>query len=155
MRLREILVPVDFSVHSERALERAVDLARGFGARLHLLHSYAVPVQGVMPYDFAVPDHVWQGIREAAERRLEGLREKVAAEGVEVDAELSAETPAEAIVKAAGEQGAELVVMGTHGHSGLKHVLLGSVAERTIRTAPCWVLAVKDEGHGAPGAGRG
>lgn len=149
MRLREILVPVDFSAPSERALERAIDLARTFGSRIHLLHSYAVPVQGVMPYDFAVPDHVWQGIRDAAERRLEALREKVAAAGVEASAELSEEMPAEAVVKAAGARGADLVVMGTHGHSGLKHVLLGSVAERTIRTAPCWVLAVKDGEAGA------
>lgn len=152
MTLREILVPVDFSRPSERALERAGELARAFGARLHLLHSYAVPVQGVLPYDFAVPDHVWEGIRQAAERRLESLREKAAATGAPVTTELSAEPAVEAIVKAAGARGADLVVMGTHGHSGLRHVLLGSVAERTIRAAPCWVLAVKEDAGGSDAA---
>lgn len=152
MRLREIVVPVDFSLHSERALERAVGLAKAFGGHLHLIHSYAVPVQGVLPYDFAVPDSVWESIRQAAAERLEVFGEKAAAVGVPVSTELSAEAPVEAIAKAAGARGADLVVMGTHGHSGLKHVLLGSVAERTIRAAPCWVLAVKDDG-GAPGGG--
>ena len=57
--VRAILVPMDFSSHSDAALDRAVGLAKTFGASIHLLHSYAVPLQGVMPYDFAVPDGVW------------------------------------------------------------------------------------------------
>ena len=65
------------------------------------------------------------------------------AEGLEVTTEVSPELPAEAIVAAALERDADLIVMGTRGHTGLKHALLGSVAERTIRTAPCSVLTVK------------
>lgn len=146
MKIKAILVPMDFSPHSEAALERAVELAKGFAARIHLLHSYAIPVRGVMPYDFAVPDGVWDGIRKAAEDKLAKIRARVTSAGVEASSEVSPALPAEAILSAAEEIDADLIVMGTHGHTGLKHVLLGSVAERTIRLAPCSVLTVKELG---------
>jgi nucleotide-binding universal stress UspA family protein len=140
-----ILVGMDFSEHSAVALDRAVDYAKAFGAKIHLLHSYAVPVRGVMPYDFAVPDGVWDGIREAAETKLEGVRQRVESAGVEVSSEISPALPSEAILAAAEQIGADLIVMGTRGYTGLRHVLLGSVAERTIRLASCPVLTVKAE----------
>lgn len=143
--VRVILVGMDFSQHSAAALDRAVDYAKAFGAKIHLLHSYAVPVRGVMPYDFAVPDGVWDGIREAAQTKLEGIRQKVESVGVEASSEISPALPSEAILAAADEIGADLIVMGTRGYTGLKHVLLGSVAERTIRLASCAVLTVKAE----------
>ena len=143
--IRVILVPLDFSPHSDAALDRAVGFAKTFGAKIHLLHSYAVPVQGVMPYDFAVPDGVWDGIRKAAESKLEDFRQNVVSEGLEASGEVSPVIPSEAILAVAREIGADLIVMGTHGHTGLKHALLGSVAERTIRLAPCSVLTVKEE----------
>ena len=143
--VRVILVPIDFSPHSDAALDRAVDFAKAFGAKIHLLHSYAVLVQGVMPYDFAVPDGVWDGIRKVAEHKLEEFRQSVASEGLEVSSEVSPVMPSEAILAVSREIGADLIVMGTHGHTGLKHALLGSVAERTVRLAPCSVLTVKEE----------
>ncbi len=142
--IRSIVVPVDFSRHSLNALEEATALAHRFGARLHIVHSYAIPMRGVMPYEFAVPDSVWDGIREASEVKLADLKEKAEGQGVAVSTEVSAELPAEAIHAAALAQEADLIVMGTRGHTGLKHALLGSVAERTIRTSPCSVLTVKD-----------
>ena len=99
--IRVILVPVDFSPHSDAALDQAMDLAKALGARIHLLHSYAVPVRGVMPYDFAIPDGVWDGIHRAAESKLEEIRQKVASEGVEASTEVSAALPSEAILAAA------------------------------------------------------
>jgi nucleotide-binding universal stress UspA family protein len=143
--VRVILVPLDFSPQSAAALDRAVDFAKVFGAKIHLLHSYAVPVRGVMPYDFAVPDGVWDGIREAAGGKLEEFRQRVVSAGVETSSEVSPAMPSEAILAAADRIDADLIVMGTHGHTGLKHVLLGSVAERTIRLASCSVLTVKEE----------
>ena len=143
--VRVILVPLDFSTHSDAALDRAVDFAKAFGAKIHLLHSYAVPVQGVMPYDFAVPDGVWDGIRKVAGQKLEEFRQNLASEGLEVSTEVSPVMPSEAILAVSREIGADLIVMGTHGHTGLRHALLGSVAERTIRLAPCSVLTVKQE----------
>jgi nucleotide-binding universal stress UspA family protein len=98
-----------------------------------------------MPYDFTVPDGVWDGIRKAAETKLEEFRQRVVSAGVEASSEVSAALPSEAILAAADEIDADLIVMGTRGYTGLKHVLLGSVAERTIRLAPCSVLTVKGE----------
>ena len=144
-RIRVILVPMDFSPHSDAALVQAIELAKALGAKIHLLHSYAVPVRGVVPYDFAVPDGVWDGIRKAAESKLEEVRRMVVSEGVEASSEVSTTLPSEAILAAVTDIGAVLIVMGTRGHTGLKHVLLGSVAERTIRSAPCSVLTVKEE----------
>ena len=141
--IRVILVPMDFSSHSDAALDRAVGFAKTFGAKLHLLHSYAVPVHGVMPYDFVVPDGLWDGIRKAAESKLEEFRQRIVSAGVEATSEVSPALPSEAILAAAGEIGADLIVMGTQGHTGLKHILLGSVAERIIRLASCPVLTVK------------
>ena len=83
-------------------------------------------------------------MRDAALEQLEELRQKVAADGVEAAAHMREGTAAEAISSAANDLGVDLIVMGTRGLTGLKHVLLGSVAERTIRVAPCPVLTVKD-----------
>jgi nucleotide-binding universal stress UspA family protein len=144
VKIANILVPTDFSVHSERAVEAAVFLAKEFRAQIHLLHSYSLPVAPVMAYDFGIPQDVWESVRVAATERLAKLRDQVAAEGLEVSAHATRAFPSEAIVEAAKKLQIDLIVMGTRGMTGLKHVLLGSVAERTLRTAPCPVLAVKD-----------
>ena len=141
--IRTILVPIDFSSHSLAALERARDLARSTGSGLHLLHCYEVPTPGFDQYRLALPETVWERIREGAERRLTELARKATAAGFAVTSELCADPPGQAIAAVARRIGADLVVMGTHGNTGVKHLLLGSVAERTVRTAPCSVLVVK------------
>ena len=90
-----------------------------------------------------IPENLDRDIREAAAKKLGEWREKAAAEGLSVKDTVTPLFPSEAIANAAKETGADLVVMGTRGLSGLKHILLGSVAERTIRIAPCPVLTVK------------
>jgi nucleotide-binding universal stress UspA family protein len=147
--IRSILVPVDFSKHSAAALARAVEWAKLFGARIHVLHCYALPVRGVTPYEFAVPAAVWDSIRDATLQRVGQMRDEVAAKGVEATADVSPLLPTQAIAEEATRLGADLIVMGTRGNTGLKHVLLGSVAERTLRTAPCPVLTVTDEDEAA------
>jgi nucleotide-binding universal stress UspA family protein len=148
--LGTILVPHDFSAHSDAALRRAVELARTAKGRLHLLHAYAWPVRGVMPYDMAMPAGVWDAIRQGTLEKLEEIRTDVAKQGVPVTAEVSAQLPVEAIVAAAEKHTADLIVLGTRGLTGLKHVVLGSVAERTVRLAPCPVLTVKEGDTGGP-----
>lgn len=145
LEIRRILVPVDFSEHAERAVEMAVSLARSFGATVHLLHCYQIHVGGVSPYGLVIPESLDREVREAAERKLAGWRDKVAAQGVEVRADVTPIFPSEAISAQAREIGADLIVMGTRGLTGLRHVLLGSVAERTLRLAPCPVLTVKTD----------
>jgi nucleotide-binding universal stress UspA family protein len=143
MELRTILVPVDFSEHSARALEVARGLARRFGSKLHLLHSYPIPASGLFPFGLVIPEAFDRDIREAADGQLSRWCDKAAADGIPVERTITPIFPSEAIAQVAEEIGADLIVMGTRGLGGVKHVVLGSVAERTVRTAPCPVLTVK------------
>jgi nucleotide-binding universal stress UspA family protein len=150
MKLGTILVPHDFSSHSDAALKRAVDLAKASKARIHLLHAYAWPVNGVMPYDMVMPSGVWDAIREGTLEKLEEIRKDLAKQGVGAEAEASSLLPVEAITATAARLRADLIVLGTRGLTGVKHIVLGSVAERTVRLAPCPVLAVKEGDPGGP-----
>lgn len=141
-RFRTLLVPVDFSKHSEAALELAGGLAKTLGAKVHLVHAYELPVGVTAAYGVAIPEAVWTGMREAASTRLEKARQKLEVAGVKSEAHVVASTPVEAITELARSLPADLIVMGTRGLTGLKHVLLGSVAERTLRHAHCPVLTV-------------
>ncbi len=141
--IRTILVPVDFSDYSQAAVDQAVALGKELGAKLHLLHCYQINVGGVSPYGVVLPQNLDREIRDAAQAKLSEWAEKAKAAGLEVETSVTPLFPSEAIASIAEDVGADLVVMGTRGLSGLKHVLLGSVAERTIRTAPCPVLTVK------------
>lgn len=143
MQVRKILVPIDFSSDSDHALEVAIELAKTFGAKLLLLHAYHLPAQLTMPDQVGVPKEYWDGIRDAAKRRLGECRELAGKGGVDADLELVAEAPSFAISEAAERSNADLIVMGTRGLTGLKHVLLGSTAERTVRLAHCPVMTVK------------
>jgi nucleotide-binding universal stress UspA family protein len=143
LEIHKILVPVDFSEHSQRALDEAIGLAKSFDAELHLLHCYQVHPQAVAPYGIVVPETFEHDIRMAALQRLSELRDKASAQGVRVKEHITAHFPGEEIVEMANRLGIDLIVMGTRGLTGLKHVLLGSVAERTIRLASCPVLTVK------------
>jgi nucleotide-binding universal stress UspA family protein len=140
---KKILVPVDFSGHSARALEYALGLARHFESRIYLLHSYPVHVRRIAAYGMMVPEDFERECREAATLHLHKWVEKVSAEGVAVEAIVTPTFASEAIVKQAEQIGADLIVMGTRGLAGVSHVLLGSVAERTIRHAPCPVMTVR------------
>jgi len=144
---RKILVPVDFSTHSARALQTALELAKAFGAKLHLLHCYQINVGAISPYGLVIPESFDRDIREAATKQLAQWREKVTAQKIEVESEVSPLFPSEAIASTAERIGADLIVMGTRGLSGIKHVMLGSVAERTVRIAPCPVLTLKATGE--------
>ena len=138
-----ILVPIDFSEHADLALETAIQLARDSGGRLHLLHAYEIPLGTIPPYGVAIPDALLIDVRDAAARRIEKAAHKVEAAGIPCETQILHAPPAEGIAEAARACGADLIVMGTRGLTGLKHVLLGSVTERTIRIAPCPVLTVK------------
>jgi universal stress protein A len=143
--IHRILVAIDFSEHSQRALGEAIGLAKKFGAELHLVHCYQVqPVEAIgAPYGVVVPESYERAIREAAVARLADWREKVIAEGVRAEQHLALDRPSLGIVALAEKLPADLIVVGTHGLTGLKHVLLGSVAERVVRHAPCPVLTVR------------
>jgi nucleotide-binding universal stress UspA family protein len=147
MKLTKILVPTDFSEHAQQALETAVSLAKPFGATIHLLHVVQLPVVPMMPEAApVVPVTFWQELREHAQRNLEKQKAKLESAGVRCELEVIEDVPGFAISAAAERAKADLIVMGSRGLTGLKHALLGSVAERTVRAAPCPVLTVKHGG---------
>jgi nucleotide-binding universal stress UspA family protein len=142
---RTLLVAHDFSPHARAALDLAMELARALDGAILLLHVYRPPVEMLSPYELSLSASELRAMREGAERRLEPERKRVEESGVRVEAFVREGSPAETISDVASERGADLVVMGTRGLTGLRHVLLGSVAERTVRIAPCPVLTVKGE----------
>jgi len=142
--MRCIFVPIDFSEHSARALEVAVGLARRFGARIELAHAYGAPMATLRPYGSAFPIDLIDGVRNTARTRLDAEATRLREAGIEVSSHLTKRTPQQALAWLAGEVDADLVVMGTRGLSGLKQVLLGSVAHHMIREAPCPVMTVPE-----------
>lgn len=142
MKIERILVPVDFSECSREAVDHAIDIARIFGSEIHLVHSYQINPGGLMPYGPTLPVDVYDGLRAAAGEELAKVRDRIVDADVPCQVHLSQDVPSSAVVGAAKELGADLIVMGTRGLSGFRHVLLGSVAERTVRFAPCPVLTV-------------
>jgi len=144
--IRRILVPVDFSEPSARAFEDAMALAKTWGAELHLLHCYVTHPQQIELYGISVPETLDHDLRQAALRRLDEWLVKARAEGVAVKPHITARFPGEGIAALAEELNVDLIVMSTRGLSGVKHLLLGSVTERTLRLAPCpvWVVPSAD-----------
>jgi len=138
-----ILIAVDFSEHSHKAVEAGVGIAKQFAAKVDLVHAFELPLPVMTPYEVALPDNFVGEARAAAGRELERVEKEVAAGGVTVESHLRDGPPDAAIDALARELGSDLIVMGTRGNTGLKHVLLGSIAERTLRHAPCPVLTVK------------
>jgi universal stress protein A len=143
--IRKILVAVDFSTHSDQALDTAIELAKSFGAELDVIHAFDLPIPLMTPYEVAVPDSYLNEARNAAAQKLAAAAQRVADAGVRGKSHLREVPAPPAIADAAQEIGADLIVLGTRGHTGLKHIVLGSVAERTLRIAPCSVLTVKGD----------
>ena len=139
----KILVAVDFSETSNRALDAAVDLAKQFGARLEIVHAFTSPVPAMYPYDVGLPDTLLRDARNAAKEMLKAESEKVESAGLSVRTHMTETPAASSIARVAAEIEADLLVIGTRGHSGLKHILMGSVAEHAVRDSPCSVLVVK------------
>jgi nucleotide-binding universal stress UspA family protein len=144
-RFHTILVPIDFSDHATAALDLAIELTRATPARVHLLHAYEVPLGAIPPYGVTLPATLLEQVRDAAARRIEKSAQRVEAAGVACETHVVHGAPADAIVETAANISADLIVMGTRGLTGVKHVLLGSVAERTVRTAPCPVLTIRSK----------
>jgi nucleotide-binding universal stress UspA family protein len=145
--IKNIIVPTDFSEVSDIAERSAVALATQDGAAIHLLHVIRLPFFHTT-YDLNVPEAIWEGLRRDADQQMEEARMKLEKCGAVDVRELVSESlqPAEAIAKSARELDADLVVMATHGHQGIKHAMIGSVTERTARTCPVPVLSVKGYG---------
>jgi nucleotide-binding universal stress UspA family protein len=141
--VRRILVPLDFSESSEAVLEWAAHLAEEHGSRVLLLHAYHLPVEFQQLEGAYLPDDFWATVKSESEQGLARYAERLRARGLEVETLAREGYPATAIEEEAERQGADLIVIGTRGLSGLRHLLLGSIAERVVQRAPCPVLTVK------------
>lgn len=147
MVIEKILVPVDFSPSSRLALDHALVLAERFGARVHVFHAWDLP--GYLRPDLTV----WSGevsqslaehARADAEKSMIGFLEDAGiASRDDVTHEVVSGTPFTAVLEKARDGAFDLVVMGTHGRTGLSHLVMGSVAENVVRRATCPVLTVR------------
>ena len=142
---KRIFCPIDFSDASRAAMEVAADLTKRFGGELVLLHAYPVPGYTFPDGSVVASPRMMQELADQAKRHLEEWR--VDAERLVGAPRVSAETaigePAAEILATAQARGADLLVMGTHGRTGLEHALMGSIAERVVRRAHCPVLTVR------------
>lgn len=143
MDIRHILAPTDFSDYSKKALSDALELARTFGAKLTLLHVVEPsPYLGEFTPPAAGADLVNNLERQASAALARMLPEAQRAQ-IEVIRSVVIGSPLRKIVEAAEAKHVDLIVMATHGRTGLSHLLIGSVAERVVRTAPCPVLTIR------------
>ncbi len=144
LTLRKILAPTDFSQASFKALETACQVAECFGAELTLL--YVVPAIPVLPadmnYTFDVPDYS-EALQEAADERLRDLLSQRIAPGISANACVSFGDPADEIVRVASQDGYDWIVIATHGLTGWRHLVFGSVAEKVVRLSEMPVLTVR------------
>ncbi|MHB8054317.1 MAG: universal stress protein [Candidatus Aminicenantales bacterium] len=145
IKIKKILCPVDFSVPSRSGLSASVDLARLFGAKIAICHVLPILVpEPVDPnFSFPVPE-IDALIREDAEKRLAALVRDKIPEGIKVVTLLEQGPAGKTIVNFAKETKADLVVIASNGHSGWHDLVLGSVAEKVVRHAPCPVFVVRE-----------
>lgn len=147
--LKHILVATDFGEASDAALSYGRDLARTYGATLHVLHvAENLVARYAIDEALTLLPQLQTDIEEAARKRMATLvtdedRTMLHAKPVV----LAAFSTAEAIVEYAKMSNVDIIVMGTHGRGGFAHLLMGSVAERVVRTAPCPVLTVRHPEH--------
>lgn len=145
-QIKRILVPTDFSSTSDLAVKYAVEIAARHGASLLLLHVLEDPSHTAVYPDayFAELPTLRKDMRDEAERRLRELAAWCRTLDVDAAIDVVDGRPPQAIAREAAHRGTDLIVMGTHGRSGIAHLVLGSVAERVVRSAPCPVLTVRD-----------
>jgi nucleotide-binding universal stress UspA family protein len=140
----KILVPTDFSECADQAEKEAIRLSRALGGDVVLLHVGAeAPLYGEGLIATADVEKFYEAQRKWAMETLTARAEALREEGVAARPLLRVGAPAAAIVTTAREEGADYIVMGTHGRGGLNRLLLGSVADRVIRLAPCPVMTVR------------
>ncbi|HXV35735.1 MAG TPA: universal stress protein [Myxococcota bacterium] len=143
IEIRTILIPIDFSESARSVIEWAAHLADEHKSKLVLFHAYHLPVEFQQFEGAYLPPDYWANVKAEAQQSLARYEAELRASGRDVESVVREGYAATAIVEQAAEIGADLIVIGTHGLSGIKHLLLGSIAERVVQKAPCPVLTVK------------
>ena len=143
MTVHHVLVPIDFSSYAEQALDYAIALAQKLQARVTLLHVIQ-PLAVVNVEGGLWPSSTFlQDLEAAVTRDMEGYLARVTAAGLAGEIVVGHGVPFQEILDTAKKRQVDLIIMGTHGRTGLVHVLLGSVAEKVVRLAPCPVLIAR------------
>ncbi len=147
-KLSRILHPTDFSEHSKLAFEYACLVASRFTSELHLLHIFPDPRSTTSPYmvDFLPVDFCYE-LRQQHERRLEEIMPGTGDENICLVRTVMEGKPFVEIIKYSKAKDIEMIVMGTHGISGLQHLIIGSVAENVVRKADCPVMTIHSDDH--------
>jgi nucleotide-binding universal stress UspA family protein len=143
IEVKRILVPIDFSPNAEAVIEWAGHLAEEHESTVVLCHAYHLPVEFQQLEGAYLPADFWANVKQEAQASLGRYAAQLRARGLEVEEVVREGYPATVIEEEARNQHADLIVIGCRGLSGLKHLLLGSIAERVVQKAPCPVLTVK------------
>jgi nucleotide-binding universal stress UspA family protein len=144
MTAQHILVPTDFSEYANYALDYAIELAKMSRARLtvlYVLHLSSLALGEAPP---TVLDDIWEAMETNAQQQTQKALARVQQAGLQGDSVIVEGTPFQTIIDTAKDKGADLIVMGTHGRTGLTLALMGSVAEKVVRLAPCPVLVTRE-----------
>ena len=142
INIRKILCPIDFSQHAELVVEWAIHLAQEHDSEVLLLHAYHLPVEFQQLEGAYLPADFWDSVKQEAERSLAIYAERARTASVSVREIVREGYPASVIQEEAREENADMIVMGSRGLSGLKHLLLGSIAVRVVQKAHCPVLTL-------------
>lgn len=145
IELKKVLVPIDFSDYSKSALRYAINFAKCFKAEMHLIY-VVEPV--IYPPDFSMGQIAIPSVNaewdERAKDELAKLAKSEIPEDVKVKTIIKTGKPFIEIIETAAEEDIDLIIIATHGHSGVEHILFGSTAEKVVRKAPCPVLTLRE-----------
>ncbi|MEK7698791.1 MAG: universal stress protein [Planctomycetota bacterium] len=147
IKIKNILCPIDYSVYSEKALEYAIEFAGKYEAKLYLIHVLDIRIYDMNDPDLYNVNIVDKDTIERLKERLlrcisEDIKGKISVEAVVVQG-----VPFTEIIRMAKEYMVDLIVLGTHGRTGLSQAIMGSVAERVVRKSPCPVLTIRHPEH--------
>ena len=148
IQLKRILLPTDFSDYSATATKYACELAARFNGELHLFHVLEIQSNSTPTFvmGLALPTYTHES-QVAVEKAMNSVVDSQWSAGRKVVHAIAEGSPKVEIIQYARKHDIDLIVLATHGRTGLSHVIMGSVAEAVVRTAPCPVLTVRPEGH--------
>ena len=148
IHINKILHPTDFSANSNHALKYACAFANHFGAELHVVHVVAdLALITLPPVDGYLPEGYYQDAKKRAEEELAKIPDRELIGNATVIKKTLDGSAFLEIIRYAHDNEIDIIVMGTHGYSGLTHMLMGSIAEKVVRKSPCPVLTVHPEEH--------
>jgi len=150
MAIKHILVPTDFSEYADQALNYAIQLAQQLQAHITLLHIIDTAPLGVVEGATMLPPSYWQELETDIEQIMEESLKRLHDVGLQGETVIVHGVPFQTIVDTAEDKGADVIIMGTHGRTGLPHAIIGSVAEKVVRLAPCPVLVTRAATEASP-----